>query len=90
MCSCYVFIVGDPIRWSESTFGYIQNGNSISISFVGVGIYIKCTGREDTVTECEQFNITYCSTITTVICSNMCTDGDVRLDPSYTSVGTCK
>ena len=68
-------------------FGQIQSGNSISISYIGIGIYIKCTGKEDDISDCELFNMTYCSTITTVICSDMCTNGDVRLNSSYTSNG---
>ena len=68
-------------------FGSIQNGNSISVSYVGVGIYIKCTGKEDIIADCELFNMTYCSIIATVICSNKCTDGDVRFNSSYTLNG---
>lgn len=75
-------VVGDPIRWSQSKFGISQNEHSISVSYIGVGIYIKCTGKEDDITECEQFDVTYCSTITTLKCSNSCTTDDIRLNSS--------
>ena len=73
--------------WSESKYSTIRDRYSISTSYIGVGIYIKCTGEEDVIAECELFDMTYCSAITTVTCSNSCTHGDFQLNSLYTSSG---